>query len=464
MNTVAGHLVVVKQALAAEKARAKRIVQVHETGFLPAALEVVEKPVSPTSRVTAWVLLTGLVLMVLWLVLGRIDIVATAPGKIIPAENVKLIQPADTGVVRQILVHDGDRVKKGQPLVILDPTASTAELEQARKALETALLDAARGRAVLAALSGQPFIFVAPPGTAPLVADTHRSLASAQLQQIQSGFSAGGASSAAASASAAEARINAVKLAETIPLLREQLAANERLLAKGFVSKLRVIEMRRQYLAAVRDRQIAQSAIAGTGAQAASASAGAAQTSAQLRADLLSQVNKAESDVVLRREELVKAERRSSLQRLVAPVDGTVAQLAIHTEGGVVEAAKPIMAVVPSSGQLVAEVKLLNSDIGFVQQGQEVAVKLDAFPFTRHGTIKGKVLSISSDAVVDEKLGPVYITRIALSKTKVDRGDRVVPILPGMVATADIKTGRRSFMSYLVSPIDQARLEAGRER
>lgn len=464
MNTVAGHLVVVKQALAAEKARAKRIVQVHETGFLPAALEVVEKPVSPTSRVTAWVLLTGLVLMVLWLVLGRIDIVATAPGKIIPAENVKLIQPADTGVVRQILVHDGDRVKKGQPLVILDPTASTAELEQARKALETALLDAARGRAVLAALNGQPFIFVAPPGTAPLVADTHRSLASAQLQQIQSGFSAGGASSAAASASAAEARINAVKLAETIPLLREQLAANERLLAKGFVSKLRVIEMRRQYLAAVRDRQIAQSAIAGTGAQAASASAGAAQTSAQLRADLLSQVNKAESDVVLRREELVKAERRSSLQRLVAPVDGTVAQLAIHTEGGVVEAAKPIMAVVPSSGQLVAEVKLLNSDIGFVQQGQEVAVKLDAFPFTRHGTIKGKVLSISSDAVVDEKLGPVYITRIALSKTKVDRGDRVVPILPGMVATADIKTGRRSFMSYLVSPIDQARLEAGRER
>lgn len=464
MNGVAGHLVVVKQALAAEKARAQRIVQVHETGFLPAALEVVERPISPTARVTAWVLLAGVLLLVLWLVLGRIDIVATAPGKIIPAEHIKMIQPADAGVVRQILVHDGDKVKKGQPLVILDPTASSAELEQARKAYETAELDAARGRAVLNALNGQPFVFQAPPGTSPLVAETHRSLAAAQLQQIQSGFSAGGASSAAASAAAAEARINAAKLSETIPLLKEQLAANEKLLAKGFVSKLRVIEMRRQYLGAIRDREIATSTLAGAGAQAASASAGAAQTSAQLRADLLSQVNKAESDVVLRREELVKAERRANLQRLVSPVDGTVAQLAIHTEGGVVEAAKPIMAIVPSSGQLVAEVKLQNSDIGFVQEGQEVAIKLDAFPFTRHGTIKGKVLSISSDAVVDEKLGPVYVTRVALSKTKVDRGDKEVPILPGMVATADIKTGRRSFMSYLLSPIEQATQEAARER
>lgn len=464
MSSVAGHLIVVKQALAAEKARAKRIVQVHETGFLPAALEVVERPVSPTSRVTAWVLLSGMLLMVLWLVLGKIDIVATAPGKIIPAENVKLIQPSDAGVVRQILVHDGDKVKKGQPLVILDPTASSAELEQARKALETSELDAARGRAVLSALNGQGFNFQPPPGTPPLIAETHRLLAAAQLQQIQSGFSQGSASSQAAAASAAEARIQAAKLSETIPLLKEQLAANEKLLAKGFVSKLRVIEMRRQYLGAIRDRQIADSSMAGAGAQAVSASSGAAQTSAQLRADLLSQLTKAESDMVLRREELVKAERRANLQRLVSPVDGTVAQLSIHTEGGVVEAAKPIMAVVPSGGTLVAEVKLLDSDIGFVQEGQEVAIKLDAFPFTRHGTIKGKVLSISSDAVVDEKLGPVYVTRVALSTSKIDRGDKEVPILPGMVATADIKTGRRSFMSFLLSPIEQAGMEAAHER
>jgi HlyD family type I secretion membrane fusion protein len=289
-------------------------------------------------------------------------------------------------------------------------------------------------------------------------------LAEAQLKQIESGVSQGGASSAAAMAAANEARINAAKLSETIPLLQEQLAANEKLLAKGFVSKLRVIEMRRQYLAAIRDREIASSTMTGAGAQAASASSTAAQNSAQLRAELLSQLTKAESDVNLRREELIKAERRANLQTLVAPVDGTVAQLSIHTEGGVVESAKPIMAVVPKGGQLVAEVKLLNSDVGFVQEGQEVAIKLEAFPYTRHGTIKGKVLSISSDATVDDKLGPVYVTRVALDKTTIDRGDKVVPILPGMVATADIKTGRRTFMSYLLSPIEEASMEAAHER
>lgn len=464
MNAVSGHLVLVRQAIAAEKARARKVVQVQETGFLPAALEVVERPVSPTARVTAWLLLSGLAILILWLTFGRVDVVATAEGRIVPAENIKLIQPGDGGIIRNILVHEGQRVKKGQALVILDPTASAADLQQARQALETSALDAARARAVLSALNGKGFAFVAPEGTDPGVADTHRQLANAQLQQIRAGFSMQSAGSSAAAAAASEARAQSAKLGETIPLLKEQLEANEKLLAKGFVSKLRVIEMRRQYLAALRDRDISYKTAAGAGAQYASASSGAAQTYAQARAQLLAELAKADADVALRREELIKSQRRSTMTRIVSPVDGTVAQLAVHTEGGVVEAAKPIMAIVPSGSNLVVEAQLLNRDVGFVQQGQEVAVKLEAFPFTRHGTIKGRVVSIGSDAIMDERLGPVYKTRIALEKTTINRGDREVPILPGMAAAADIKTGRRSFMSYLLSPIDQARLEAARER
>jgi hemolysin D len=464
MNMVSGHLVVVRQALAAEKARARRIVQVQETGFLPAALEVVERPVSPTARVTAWVLLVGMVLMFLWLILGRIDVVASAPGKIIPAQSVKLIQSVGEGIVRQILVQDGQRVKKGQTLVILDPTASSAQLEQSRKALEMSSLEVARNRAVLSALNGQGFSFAAPVGTDPAVAETHRQLAHAQLAQIQAGFSMQSASTSAAASAAGEATAQAAKLRETIPLLQEQLAANEKLLEKGFVSKLRVIEMRRQYLSAIRDRDIALKSAAGAGANMASASSGAAQNSAQARVTLLGDLAKSEADVALRREELVKSQQLATQHRIVAPVDGTVAQLSIHTEGGVVQAGKPIMAIVPKGGPLVAEVTLLNRDIGFVQEGQAVAVKLEAFPFTRYGTIPGKVLTISSDAVIDEKLGPVYVARVRLARDTIDRGDKVVPILPGMVAMADVKTGRRSFMSYLLSPIEQARREAARER
>jgi hemolysin D len=128
-----------------------------------------------------------------------------------------------------------------------------------------------------------------------------------------------------------------------------------------------------------------------------------------------------------------------------------------------VEAVRPLMVVVPY-GALTVEAKVLNKDAGFVRKGQPVAVKLEAFPFTRYGTVPGQIESISTDAVDDKKMGPVYLARITLLRSTIDRGDRMVPLGPGMVTTADIRTGRRSILSYLMSPIDKARLEAGRER
>ena len=457
-------LVRIRRAIADERLRAAEMMHMSEARFLPAALEVVEQPVSPTVRMTARLMLAGLALLLLWLMLGRIDVVASAPGRVVPAAGVKLVQPRDGGVVRAILVRDGQHVRKGQPLVILDPTTTAAEVEQARAAMLSSALDAARAKAVLGGLDGRGFAFAAPAGAAPAIAATHRQLAAAQLQQIRAGMAMQGAGSRAAAAATAEARGQAAKLGETIPLLKEQLEANEKLLAKGFVSKLRVIEMRRQYLVAMRDRDIAERSVAGAGAQYASATSGAIQSGAEARAEILSALARAQSDVAMRREELVKTLRRASYNRILAPVDGIVAQLAIHTEGGVIEPASPIMAIVPDGGRLVVEARLLNRDIGFVSVGQSVAIKLEAFPFTRFGTIPGRVLSIGSDAVIDEKLGPVYVIRIALAPTTVDRGDRLVPILPGMVAEADIRTGRRSFMSYLLSPIAQAGREAGHER
>lgn len=464
MSAISSHWNMFRAALAEEKARVSQVTKVKETAFLPAALEVVERPVSPTARLTMWVMLGGMAVLLLWLTFGKTDIVASASGRIVPADNVKLVQPAEAGVVRAILVHDGQRVKKGQPLVTLDPTLSTAEAAQAGKALETAEFDAARARAVIGALDGRGYAFVAPKGAAADVATIQDSLARAQLSEISAGIAAQSADTRVAASAVSEARSQAAKLSETLPLLDEQIAANEKLLAQGYVSKLRVIEMRRQRIAALRDRDTAYSTIGRANAQVSSAGSGVARTRAAARGEVLTQLVRAEAEVRLRREELIKSARRSSFQHLVAPVDGTVAQLAVHTEGGVVEAAKPIMVIVPDGGTLVAEVKLLNKDAGFVQPGQAVAVKLEAFPFTRHGAVPGRIQRVSPDAIDDERLGPVYLARVTLDRTTVDRGDRKVPILPGMTATADIKTGRRSFMDYLLSPIDAATTSAARER
>lgn len=464
MNAITHHWEVVRTSLQAEKERAARIVTVDETAFLPAALEIIERPVSPTARVTAWVLLIGLALTGLWLIFGRIDIVASAPGRLIPSDNVKLVQPAEAGIVRAILVRDGQRVRKGQPLVELDPTVSTAEAMQARKALETAELDAARGRAILAALDGRGLAFAPPAGTPAEVAATQLALARARFAEIEASASGSVAGYVAAAAAEREARLEAAKLAETLPLLDQQIEANETLLAKGYVSKLKVIEMRRQRLAAARDRDIALQTASRAAAQLAGAGSATTQSRAQARATILSELATAEAEAKLRREELTKASQRSSLQRLAASVDGVVAQLGVHTIGGVVESAKPIMIIVPSGGALTLEGKVLNKDAGFVAPGQKVAVKLEAFPFTRYGTVPGTIESVSSDAVEDEKLGLVYVVRVKLERTTVDRGDAVVPLFPGMTATADIRTGRRSLLSYLLGPIDETRQEAARER
>lgn len=463
MNALVRYWDVVRASLADEKRRATKVVQVDEVDFLPAALEIVEQPVSPTARATTWVLLVGLGLTIIWLTFGKVDVVASAQGRLIPAESVKLVQPAAAGIVRTILVRNGQAVRKGQVLVELDPTVSTAEALQAEAALQTALFDVARASAVLSALDGRGLNFVPPAGAAPQLVATQRALASAELAGIEASASGRAADVQAASAARSEALVQAAKLTETIPLIDEQLKAYEALLAKGYAAKLKVMEMRRQRLATIRDREAAMQAARKAEAQSSGAGSGMAQSKAEARTRILTDLAKAEGDAALRKEELTKSRQRSSQQRLVSPVDGTITQLAIHTIGGVVEAAKPIMVVVPTDGAVVAEVKILNRDAGFIKEGQTAAVKLEAFPFTQYGTVPGIVESIGSDAVEDEKLGLIYPARIRLLPPP-RRSKSAVRLSVGMAATADIGTGRRSILSYLLRPIDQVRKEAARER
>ena len=464
MNAISRHWEIARHALADEKARKNTLFKSDETAFLPAALEIIQTPVSPTARATSWALLILLVATIAWMTFGKIDVVASAPGKLIPAGSVKLIQPAEAGVVRAILVHDGQRVRAGQALVALDPTVSTAEAAQARKALETAMLDAARARAILSGLDGRGLAFTPPPGTAPEVVAMQVALARAQLADIQATAATHRADRQASVATRNEAQVQAAKLTETLPLLDEQIAANEQLLAKGYVSKLKVIEMRRQRLASARDRDAAIQTASKASAQMAGAGSSIVQSGAEARARVLADLAKADADIKLRREELAKATQKSSLQTLVSPVDGVVSQLAVHTVGGVVESTKPIMVVVPSAGALIAEVKILNRDIGFVRAGQAVAIKLEAFPFTRFGTISGRIESLGSDAVDDEKMGLIYPARVKLDPAaRLGRSASVRPAV-GMQVTADVRTGKRSILSYLLSPIDEATQEAGRER
>jgi hemolysin D len=463
MNAISHHWQVAREALAQEKERAKNRKRSLDTRFLPAALEVIERPVSPTARVTAWILLIGMVATLAWLILGKVDIVASAQGRIIPTDEVKLVQAANTGIVRKIYVHEGDTVKKGQALIDLDPTMSTADQAQAEKALLSAQLDVARDQAIADALEGRGMRFIPPAGTSAAVADTQRRLIAAQVAESDAA-TASMAAARASSMSDAQAAAEQIRTFDkTVPVLDRELDAMHGLEAKGYAPGLKLLEMERQRHSEAGQRNVSVAQQAKGLSDARKFGQELAQGREQSRQTALADLSKAQSEAMLREDELTKARQKSHLQRLVSPVDGTVQQLAAHTVGGVVEAVRALMVIVPD-GSLIVEAKVLNKDAGFIHSGQNVAVKFDAFPFTRYGAITGHIKSISMDAVDDKKIGSVYIARISLSRSNIDIGNRSAKLGPGMSTTCDIHTGERSIMSYLISPIEEATKESGRER
>ncbi|MEJ7928202.1 HlyD family type I secretion periplasmic adaptor subunit [Sphingobium sp. AN641] len=455
---------VLKEAIRQDRERAKGFIPSSETDFLPAALEVIERPVSPTARVVTWVLLIGLLATALWTIFGRVDVVASAPGQLMPSGNVKLVQSPGAGVVRAIHVRNGDIVRKGQPLLDLDPTLSGADLAQAEKGLAAAELEAARNRAIADALSGRGMDFVAPAGTPANVADTQRRLIAAQLAELDANTASLSAARASAMSDAQSAQAQVAKLRDTVPILDRQIDNMNRLDAKGYAPGLRLLELQRQRRQEAGDRDVAATQISRGLSEARKLGQQITQAREQARHTALTDLAKAEAEAILRREEVTKARQNNRFQRLLAPADGTIQQLEAHTIGGVVEAAKPLMTLVPSSGGLEVEARILNKDVGFIHIGQPASVKLEAFPFTRYGAVPGRVRSISRDAVQDKELGLVYVAIVTLDRANIVTDGRHVALSPGLAATVDIRTGTRRIISYLLSPLQSSIAQAGRER
>jgi len=456
------HWSVLTSAWALDATQAKEKRRVRQTEFLPAALEIIETPPSPLARFGLWVLIGGVGVALAWAFIGKLDVVVTAPGRIIPADRVKIIQPTELGVVRAIHVQDGQRVRAGQLLVELDPTAAGADDAQARTGLMAAQIDRARSQAVLSYLNGGSAVFTAPEGTPTELASIQRNLVATQIQEYQSrrAILTRQRAEHVAEVAAADAEIR--KIHETMPLLDQQIAAREKLVLKGHYPRLRLYELEEQRIERARNVDV-QSAAA---AKARAAIAGIDAQLGQLRSELaritVNDLAKAQDNSDLRRSELAKTDLRNRLMRLTSPVPGTVQQLSIHTLGGVVQPAETLLVIVPDDSKLVIDAKIPNREAGFVRTGQPVRVKVDAFPFTDYGTINGVLESVSGDAIEDEKLGLVYSARVRMNPTPAQR--RELHLSPGMAITAEIMTAKRRIIQYLLSPISARLDEAGRER
>jgi len=434
-----------------------------EIDFLPAALEVLERPASPTARYTMWTLTALLAIGVAWSFIGQLDVVAVADGRTIPSGKTKVIQPLESGVVRAIHVRDGQSVKTGDVLIELDPTASGADMRRLIAELVAARADSARLDA--AVFLNEPLKhFKLPVGTPQGMADLQRALLVSQTDEQQARLASLEAEKERRGAELHSVEVAIAKLEQTVPLLRQRSNARTELADKGFGSRLTALELQQQLvemeheLKALRFRR--EESIAGLLALERQRS----QTKSEYLKDVLAQRNEAERRVAGLEEEVLNAQQRHGLQTLAAPLDGMVQQLAVNTVGGVVTPAQALMAVVPAGDTLEVEAMVQNRDIGFIQPGQDVQVKMETFLFTKYGTIPGKVTSVSRDAVADEKRGLIYPARIALERTWVDIGGRRMDLGAGMALTAEIKTDRRRMIDYVLSPILRHKDESLRER
>ncbi|CAA2137650.1 HlyD family type I secretion periplasmic adaptor subunit [Methylobacterium bullatum] len=455
-----------------------------ETEFLSAALEIIETPASPIGRAIAWTIVAFLTLAIVWASVGEVDIIATAQGRIIPTGKSKVIQPYETGVVRRIAVADGSVVKAGDLLVELDPTSDASDETRSAFGLMEDRLDIERLQALL---KDDPGSFKDDAQVEPrMAAMAHRQM-EAQAAEHRAKLEGIERQIAQKLAEGKEVRTAIEKIEMSLPLISEQRDIRKTLLQNQYGSRLtylqvqqQVVESQHELEAQKQKREQNEQALAALDKQKAEANAG-------YQKGLLTDLAKAELSATEHSQEIRKASHRRDLRTLRAPVDGTVQQLALHTLGGIVTPAQQLMVIVPKGTGIEIEATLPNRDVGFVRRGQPVEVKVETFDFTRYGLLHGTVSHLSQDVVSPQDQGPdgrggradqddagdekgrqarqpTYVAHVRLANEVVMTEDGPMQLEPGMAVTAEIKTGRRTVMSYLLSPLFRVKQDGLRER
>ena len=454
--------------------------------FLPAALEIVETPASPAGRLIGAAIIGAALIAVLWACLGKVDIIASASGRVVPVGKSKIIQPLDTGVVAKILVADGDHVHAGDVLVELDRTEITADRDRYQRDLLRARLDLARTRGLAAALaSGTVLELVDPPADASAASlDSARLALRAEALEHQAKLDGITQQIAQKDAEAAETAATVDKLQATLPMVQGVADIRTKLKEMEFGNKLAWLEAEEK----LTDQQHQIPILAQHRAQSIAAKLAVRQqydeTQATYQKTILDELTKARDQVSANEAEFTKAEQKLAFRTLSAPIDGTVQQLAIHTIGGVVTPAQALMVLVPDHGGIVVEATVENRDVGFVQPGQPAKVKVETFNFTRYGLLDGSVTNLSHDVVdepnakhdanrgndkasdrdADHPHEAGYVARIALDRDWMETENGRIQLGPGMAVNVEIHTGRRSIISYLLSPLATQVQESLHER
>lgn len=476
---------IARAALKEEKARGrKRTLRRDEREFQAAAIEILETPPSPTGRLLGVTVVLSLLLALGWSFLGRLDVFAALEGRVVPVGQVKVIQPLVTGTVKAVHVRQGQEIAEGDLLIELDPTEQTADRTRLEEDLATAQLAALRLRSVIGTVASGGDVSQARLPTVPEAPERVVALQSELLKQTLLAYTSEQNSFAADIVQKGK-ELNRIEstVAERQKLLKimdERLAMIEDLTKTATVSRATYLE--RAELVFQQRAELAKDAgeIPETRAAVEAIQRRAEQRKQAFLQEQAKELEDTEKQLTALRQALTKARQREVQSRLYAPVAGSVQQLSVHTIGQVVTTGQQLMIVVPKGTKLEVEANLLNRDKGFVREGQEARIKVETFDFTKYGVIDGVVTNVSDDAVslAQNQQTPgqaqppaaavsgasVFPVRIALSRETIRIEGNEIQLTPGMSVVAEVKTGNRRVIEYLLSPLLKVRDEAFGER
>ncbi|MBD3879264.1 MAG: HlyD family type I secretion periplasmic adaptor subunit [Quinella sp. 1Q5] len=435
-----------------------------ETEFLPAILEVTETPPSPTGRLVMWSILLLVVVALAWSILGHINEVAVAAGKVIPTGQIKTIQVKNKGIIKEINVEEGQLVQEGDVLVVLDPTTTTADYDSLKKRAAYYKLDIQR---LTAELTQQPFTPEEDPDL-----EAHDLAAEMALYQSRTSDYHTQRQSRVDVINQKMAKLQATqatyeKFAQVLSIEQEKEARLTDLSEQNAISQFQLLEQQSKTIEYAKNAQAQLDELNSIKAEIAEAQQNLANVDAAYHKDIMTALVEAKKEYYSVNESIKKADEDSRMATIYAPTSGRVYNLNVHTLGGIVTDAQPLMQIVPEDVKLEFEVYADNKDIGFIKVGQEAEVKVETFNFQKFGMYKAEVMEISADAVndpSDQLRNMKYKLLLDPTSNDINVYGQPAKLEVGMNVSAEIKIKEKRIIDFFLDPFRRYTSEALRER
>jgi len=435
---------------------------VTETTGNPRLDELLNSHPMPTWRVFAWPVMSMMLLLVTWAFFAELDEVAVSIGEVVPQGKVRVIQHLEGGIVEQLFVTEGDTVKEGDILIQLDQSSTGSNKEELSVRLDSQLLVRRR---LQAEAQGKKLVF--PPDIAakrPTLAASQRQAFDARARELVSTLNVMKEQVKQRKLEVQELTARQKAVMRNYKLATERLKMSASLLTEGLTAKIEHLELEAEVESLDGEVQSLKPSIPKARAAVAESKERLKEGQIRFQREAQEELGKTEQEIARIREVLKRATEQGSRAEIKSPVAGVVKNLRFNTIGGVIKPGEPILEIVPTGENLVVQSRLNPTDRGYVSEGQKATVKISTYDFARYGGLNGTVIQVAPDTSMDENGQPYFRVVVQTNKNYLGREEGSLPIVPGMQATVDIHTGKKSVIDYLIRPVLKLKHESFRER